>query len=203
MRFKWYAETPGRWLRQLFTDIIAVGWLVFWVWLAVQVHNHILAAAGPGNSLISAGTGLRTTFQNASDDAGKVPLIGHALADTLGGGTKIGSSLVTAGSGEVTLTHEVAFWLAVALVTGPIVLVLATWLPLRLRYARQAGAVAAMARSERHQELLALRALTTLSPNKLLTMGPTLMDGWRSGDRKVTNALVSAECARLGIRAGR
>jgi hypothetical protein len=200
MRFLWYAELPGRWLRQLFVDLAVVCWAVFWVWLAVHVHGQIVHAAGPGTGLISAGTGLRDTFQSAAHDAGGVPIIGHQLADSLGAGTRAGTTLVNAGNSEVQQVRQLAFWTAFALVAGPLALVLSVWLPLRVRYALQAGFVRSMVRSGHHADLLALRALTSLSPRRLLALGPGVAEGWRAGDADVTAALMSAECARLGLR---
>lgn len=202
MAFKWYADLTGRWLRQLAVDVVVLAWTVFWVWLAVHVHAVLVKAAAPGSGLVSAGTGLRDTFLNAAHGAGGIPLIGHALSDALGSGASVGDRLVSAGNGEIGLAHELAFWVAVALVIGPLVLVLGVWLPVRLRYAVVAGAVARMARAGTHRELLALRALTGLGPRRLLKLGPDIVAGWRRGDGTVTDALVRAECARLGVRAG-
>jgi hypothetical protein len=201
MRFLWYAELPGRWLRQLCTDLVVVCWVVFWVWLAVHVHGEIVHAAAPGNGLVGAGAGLRDTFAGAAKAAGGVPIIGHQLADSLGVGTRAGTNLVAAGDSEIQQVRQLAFWTAFALVAGPVALVLSVWLPLRVRYALQAGVVRAMVRSGGHSDLLALRALTSVSPRRLLTLGPDLADGWRAGDPDTTVALVRAECARLGLRA--
>lgn len=201
MRFLWYAELPGRWLRQLLIDLIVVCWVVFWVWLAVHVHGGIVHATGPGAGLVNAGTGLRDTFQSAAHDADGIPLIGHQLASSLGAGTNAGTRLVDAGNGEVQQVRQLAFWTAFALVAGPLALVLSVWLPLRVRYALQAGFVRAMVRAGQHGDLLALRALTSLSPRWLLSLGPGLAEGWRAGDEDVTDVLMRAECARLGLRA--
>jgi hypothetical protein len=202
MKLTWYADLPVRWLRQLVSDLLVLAWVVFWVWLAVNAHQQILKLAGPGEGLVSAGNGLRGTFGNAANSVKNVPLIGHGLADALGTGTGVGTSLLNAGNGEIAAAHSIAFWVTVLLVVAPLVPVLAVWLPVRLRYALRAGAVRQLARgSAESRELLALRALSGLSPRKLAALGPGLLSGWRGGDGEITGALVRAECARLGLRA--
>jgi hypothetical protein len=78
---------------------------------------------------------------------------------------------------------------------------LVIWLPLRIRYARLAGA--AVACRERDADLLALRALTSVPVRRLRTVTDDPASSWRRGDPDVVRALAALELRRLGLRAPR
>jgi len=71
---KWYADRPGRFLRQVLADLVVLAWVGGWIWLGVQVHDTVERLRGPGDRLVSAGTGLRDVFTDAAASADKVPL---------------------------------------------------------------------------------------------------------------------------------
>jgi hypothetical protein len=96
---------------------------------------------------------------------------------------------------------SVAFGTAVAIVVLGALPVLLTWLPLRLRYARQARS-AATARTV-DTDLLALRAITRLPVRRLLKIAPDPAAAWRRDDRPVVRALAALELRSLGLRSPR
>lgn len=197
---KWYADRPLRFARQVVADVLVVAWVWFWTWLGFKVHDTIEQLRGPGDGLVSAGTGLRDTFRDAANTAGGVPLVGQQLAAALGAGTTAGSTLVEAGQGEVGMAENLALWLTVALVTGPVLVVVAIWLPLRVRYARSAGAVHRLSEQGGCDDLLALRALSHLPIRRLSRISDDPAGDWRKGRRKVITALAEAEQNGLGLR---
>ena len=197
---KWYADRPSRFLRQVLADVVVLAWVGAWIWLGVQVHDTIQRLRAPGDKLVDAGGGLRDTFRDAAASAGKVPFVGGELANGLGSGVNAGSTLVNAGHGEIDVAESLAFWLPVALVLGPVLFALALWLPLRLRYARSAGAVRRIERLDGADDLLALRALTRLSPQSLATVSDDPAGDWRKGRRKVIGELAALEQNALGLR---
>jgi hypothetical protein len=197
---KWYADRPVRFLRQVLADVVVLAWVAGWIWLGVQVHDTVQRLRGPGDGLVNAGSGLRDTFRDAATSAGKVPFVGGQLADTLGTGVHAGSTLVDAGNGEIGIAESLAFWLPVALVLGPVLFALAIWLPLRLRYARSAGAVRQLGRLDGGEDLLALRALTRLPLRTLARVSEDPAGDWRKGRRKVIGELAALEQNALGLR---
>ena len=197
---KWYADRPGRFLRQALADLVVLAWVGGWIWLGVQVHDTVQRLRGPGDRMVTAGTGLRDTFRDAAASADKVPLIGGQLADTLGAGTKAGTTLMDAGNGEIGLAEDLAFWLSFALVLAPVLVALAIWLPLRIHYARSAGVVRRLARLEGGEDLLALRALTRLPLRRLARISDDPAGDWRRGRKKVITALAAQEQITLGLR---
>src|SRR5688572_13157749 len=136
---KWYADRPVRLTRQLIADLLAVGWVALWIWVATTAHDWVLELRAPGDGLVNAGGDIRDVFTNAASKAKGVPFVGEDLSGALGNGTKAGETLIGVGNTQIGVVQDTAFWLAVALVTIPVLFLLITWLPLRLRYALKAG----------------------------------------------------------------
>ncbi|MET9230417.1 hypothetical protein [Lentzea sp. NPDC003310] len=195
---KWYADRPARFTRQLIADLLAVGWVALWIWVATTVHDWVLELRAPGDGLVNAGGDIREVFTNAANKARGVPLVGDDLAGALGNGTKAGETLTSAGNAQIGVVQDSAFWLATALVVVPVLFLLITWLPLRLRYARKA---ANTARLRDKPDLLALRALTSLSPRQLSKFDGDPAVAWRTGDTDVIDELARRQLASVGVRA--
>ncbi|HEX7307083.1 hypothetical protein [Lentzea sp.] len=195
---KWYADRPGRFTRQLIADLLAVGWVALWIWVATTVHDWVLELRAPGDGLVNAGGNIREVFTNAANKARGLPLVGNDLAGALGNGTKAGETLTDAGNAQIGVVQDSAFWLATALVVVPVLFLLITWLPLRLRYARKAGTTAKL---RNKPDLLALRALTSLSPRQLAKFDGDPAVAWRTGDTDVIDELARRQLKALGVRA--
>lgn len=194
---KWYADLPARLVRQLIADLLAVGWVVFWVWVALEARSFVLALRAPGSRLVSAGDGIRDAFAGAASKAQSVPVVGDELAEALGRGTSAGDSLAGAGSAQIGVVEDTAFWLTVALIAIPVAFLLVTWLPLRVRFALRAGAAVKL---RGKPDLLALRALATLPPRALTSFDADPAVAWRTGDGAVIEDLARRHLASLGVR---
>jgi hypothetical protein len=195
---KWYADRPARLTRQLIADLLAVGWVALWIWVATTAHDWVLELRAPGDGLVNAGGSIRDVFTNAAGKARGLPLVGDDLSGALGNGTKAGESLIGVGNAQIGVVQDTAFWLQVALIAVPVVFLLITWLPLRLRYAIRA---ANTARLRDMPDLLALRALTSLRPRELAKFDGDPAVAWRTGDLDVIEELARRQLATLGVRA--
>ncbi|MGW4210202.1 hypothetical protein ACWEIJ_19595 [Lentzea sp. NPDC004789] len=195
---KWYADRPGRLTRQLIADLLAVAWVAVWIWVATTAHDWVLELRAPGDGLVNAGGDIRDAFTNAASKAKGVPFVGNDLAGALGNGTKAGETLIGVGNTQIGVVQDTAFWLAVALIAIPVLFLLITWLPLRLRYALRAGTTAKL---RDKPDLLALRALTGLKPRELAKFPGDPAVGWRTGDTDVIDELAKRQLAALGVRA--
>jgi hypothetical protein len=196
-----YAERPGRAGLQLLADLLAVGWIALCVWVARTAEEFLLRLQGPARTLTGAGESIRGAVDDAARTASGVPFVGDDLARALGTGTGAGDSLANAGREQMEAIASVAFGTAVAIVVLGALPVLLTWLPLRLRYARQArSAVTARAVDT---DLLALRAITRLPVRRLLKIAPDPAAAWRRDDRPVVRALAALELRSLGLRSPR
>lgn len=195
---KWYADRPVRLTRQLIADLLAAGWVALWIWVATTAHDWVLELRAPGEGLVNAGGDIRDVFTNAAGKAKGVPFVGDDLSGALGNGTKAGETLIGAGNTQIAVVQDTAFWLATALIVIPVLFLLITWLPLRLRYAFRAAGIAKL---RDMPDLLALRALTSLKPKELGKFPGDPAVGWRTGDTDVIDELARRQLAALGVRA--
>jgi hypothetical protein len=198
---KLYAERPGRAARQLLADLLAVAWLAGFGWAAVQGRELMLRLQIPANSLTNAGTSIGDAFAGAARTAAKVPFVGAQLAAALDTGRAAGQSLAGVGEQQLSTIAELATGTAVLVALVGALPALVVWLPLRIRYARLAGA--AVACRERNADLLALRALTAVSVRRLREVTEDPASGWRRNDPDVVCRLAALELRRLGLRAPR
>jgi hypothetical protein len=195
-----YADLAPRLAWQIVADVVALAWVVGWIIVAFTIRGVILDLRGPGQKLVDAGMSLKDTFSGAADTAADVPLIGDALADALGLGTGTGDALVDAGTAQVEQIESLAFWMTLVLIVLPLFVVLVTWLPARLRYAREAGAIVELMGRGTHGDLLALRALTGRRVHRLARLHIDPAGAWRRGDPDDIRALAELELAQFGLR---
>jgi|SRR6266536_2274236 hypothetical protein len=196
---KLYADTPGRLGRQLFTDLLVLAWLAFWIWLAVQLYDLVLKLAVPGQKLAGAGDGMANGLSDAGANVHKVPVGGDALASPFNKAAAGARSIADAGRLQVAIVHDLAWILALLLLAVPVALVLLGWLPWRLRWIRRASTAAGLRGSLPGQDLLALRALATQPLRRLSTVDEDPVAAWRRGDPDVVRALARLELRKLGL----
>ncbi len=196
---KWYADRPGRLGRQVVADLLAAAWVCFWVLLAFGARDMVLALRAPGDRLAQAGSALRDTFTEAAEKARGVPLVGGKLGESLDKGRDAGWTLVEAGNNQIEAVETSALWVTIALIAVPVAFLLVTWLPLRVRYARRAGATQRLRDLGRY-DLLALRALNDLPLRELARFEDDPADGWRRRDVAVVEALAHRQLEACGLR---
>jgi hypothetical protein len=195
-RVKWYAETPTARTRQLTADLFVLFWTILWVWIAMWIHDVIMLLSGPGESLEQAGSGLAENLNGAGARVSDIPLIGNALAAPLEGAGSAADEISQAGQTTQEVVSTVALWLSVAFAAAPIVLVLLIWLPVRLRFAQQAGAAAAL---RGDLELFALRALQNRPLHELARISSQPSRALRD-DPAALSALAALEMRAIGLR---
>lgn len=196
---RWYAERPDRIARQVVADVVALLWTVVAVTAGVAVRDGLSALRGPGDSLVVAGGRVSDAFTGVAGAVGSIPFVGSDLARALDPAAGAGTQLVAAGRAFGDAVGTLATG---ALVVVPLVLllpVLLGWLPLRLRYARRAGA--AVAARTVAPDLLAVRALSRVPVSRLVRVAPDPAAAWRSGDPAVVAALAALELSDLGLHA--
>ncbi len=193
---KWYADAPGLRRRQQALDLAVLLWCLLFVRLAQLVHGGVLRLQEPGRQLQGAGTRLADSLSSAADRVSGAPLVGGRLRDPLDTAAGAGRAVADAGaSGQDAIGH-LALVLALVVALVPIGIVLARWLPHRLRYASEA---AAAVRLRGDVELLALRAATSLPLARLARLGPEPVARWRRGEPGAAEALAALELRTLGL----
>lgn len=194
-----YAERPERYGLQLAADVLAAAWLVVAVVAGVAVHDGLLALQAPGRALTEAGGRIGGTFSGAADAARAIPFLGEDLARAIEPAAGSGADLARAGQEYGDSIGTLALWAGVLIPLVALLPVLLGWLPLRLRYARRAGA--AVAARETCPGLLALRALGRAPVRRLTAVAPDPAAAWRAGDPEVIHRLAALELSTLGLRA--
>ncbi|WP_448639764.1 hypothetical protein [Geodermatophilus sp. URMC 63] len=195
-----YAARPDRRLRQVLADVGVLAWAVLWVLVARVVHGSVLVLAEPGRAVEDLGTSVADSMGSAASAAEDVPVVGDELSapfDALGDAA---GSVSGAGQSAQDAVGTLAVVLAVVLVVLPVGWALLRWLPWRLRWVREASAVARMSGGPGDLELLAARAVATAPLTRLAALPPGTGAAWRAGDPAAVRALAALEAARLGLR---
>ena len=180
-------------------DIIIGVWIAVWVVLGVVVWHDIGAQAQLATDVIKVGTAVKDTGK-ALGVVGGLPLVGGQIGEFAerieGMGAEVEGSGIS--SRDAVRRSAVAAGLGIAVL--PAVLVLALYLPARLRWRRDVQAIATAlpgsADDPAFQEYLARRAVAALSWDELRTVTP---DPWGAIERGDHRALADAELARLGL----
>ncbi len=195
-----YASRPDRRLVQVLADAGVLAWAVLWVLVARVVHGAVLVLAEPGRAVEDLGTSVADSMGSAATAAEDVPVVGDELSapfDALGDAA---GSVSGAGQSAQDAVGTLATVSAVVLVVLPVGWLLLRWLPWRLRWVREAGAVSRMSGGPSDLELLAARAVATAPLPRLAALPPGTGAAWRAGDPAAVRALAALEAGRLGLR---
>ncbi|RZU31615.1 hypothetical protein [Blastococcus saxobsidens] len=198
MRF--YAEHPALRGRQVAADAGVLLWTVLWVLVARIVHGAVLVLAEPGRAVEDLGRSVQGSMGSAASAAEDVPVVGDDLAAPFEALAGAGGSVTGAGRSAQEAVDTLALVLAVVLVLLPVGWLLSRWLPWRLRYALEAGAVRQLLAARADLDVLAARALATAPLPRLATLPDGTGAAWRRGDPSAVRALAALELARLGLR---
>jgi len=202
MRLKPYADAPARRSVQIVADLLVILWVAVWVRVAVLVHDTVITLAGLGYTVQDRAGAVASGLSAAGDGAGRVPLVGDQLSRPLVRAGEAASSVAGTGQQAGDTITWLSWPMAVAVIAAPVLFVGGIWLLLRLRYAYRAGAVADLAAAPGGQRLLALRALSTGSVNRLLRVDPDPLGGWQRDDPEVVAGLARLAVNRFGVRPG-
>lgn len=198
-RFLPYATTPARLTAQLISDVLIAAWITLWVFVGLAVHHAIATFASVGTQVQNGATGISDNLSSAGDNAGRLPLVGDAVATPLRAASE--AALDLAGAGESL--HGTATWLsvllAVAVAAPPILAVGMPWLALRIRFFRRKWTVIALAQTPAGEQLLALRALANRPLRKLTEVNPDPVGAWRREDGDAVRGLAALELRSAGV----
>jgi hypothetical protein len=195
-----YARTPWRALRQVCADLLAVALVVVAVRVALVVHDATLRLGEPGRRLAATGADLGTNLREAADRVGRLPLVGDDVRGPLDRAGQAAASLVRAGQDQQAAVGHLADLLGVLVVAFPVLLLLFTWLPLRLRFARRAGAAQRFLDSGADLDLFALRAMAHQPMHVLARVSDDPAGDWRRGDAAAVRRLAELELRSVGLR---
>ncbi len=170
---KLYPDVPSRRSKAILADVVVVALLVFFGWTAKVVHDAVDELAVLGNGVREGGLSVQNGFGSAADQIRGVPLVGGNLADALqGAGSASGGNVAALGKQGADSVHHLALVLGLVVFVLPALLVLAVYLPRRVRQVRRLTAAAGVLAYPNDQErvrLLAMRAVFGLPYGTLAT----------------------------------
>lgn len=198
---KLYADTPARRTRQITGDVVALGWVVLWVWLALELRERILKLAAPGWALERAGTSFTGGLNEAGDKVGGLPVVGDDVAGALRRAGGAGTSVAEAGRSQQDAVAQLGWVLPLLVFLLAAGIVLVRWLPGRLAWAREATAANRLLAGPDATEVFATRAVVNRPTTTLATLPEGTITAWRSGDPAAAATLAALELKTLGLQA--
>jgi hypothetical protein len=198
-RFVPYATTPGRLLGQLVSDIVVVVWTFIWLLVGMAVHSAVATIAEVGRRVEIGANGIADNLDSAGDRTGDVPLLGDALRGPLRAASEAALDIAGAGHSLDTTASWLAWVLALAVASPPILAVAMPWVFLRVRFFRRKWTALALAATPAGQQLLALRALANRPLAKLVSVDADPVAAWRNQDIAAIRGLATLELRSAGI----
>lgn len=193
----WYAETSELRGRQVRGDVAVAVWVLVWLWTGRAVHDAVSRLGAPGRDLQEAGDQLAGGLSGVAERFGEVPVAGGGLREPLDAAAGAGEAVARAGAAQQDAVQVLAVLLAVLLAGLPVVWALQRWLPVRLAFARDHRAAAAL---RDDVELWALRAALHRPLPELARLGPDPVGRWRRGEPGAAEALAALERRAQGLR---
>jgi hypothetical protein len=182
-------------------DVLLTLWVALWIAVGVLAGNELRELQTLSETVVGAGTALDQTGR-ALETIGEVPLVGEGPAELGRRVRESAADVRTAGRSSGDSIRNLGLLLGLAIAVIPATPVLGFYLPLRLRRAREAGALAERLATGRLdpdlEELLARRAIHTLPYHLLQAVSADPVADLEAGrfDR-----LARAELRRLGLDA--
>jgi hypothetical protein len=191
---------PGRRTTHVL-DVLLLVWVAAWIAIGVLAGNELRDLRSLSDTVAGAGTALEQTGR-ALEALGDVPLVGEGPGELGRRVRESAADVQAAGRSSSQSITNLSVLLGLAIGVIPAVPVFGFYLPLRLRRAREAGAVAerlaARGLDPGLEELLARRAIHALPYHVLEAVSADPVGDLEDGrfDR-----LARAELRRLGLDA--
>lgn len=196
-----YARPSWQLVRQLGADLFVLLWTVLWVVVAGRVRTRVSAVADPARALADTGVSLGGNFTDAGDQVSRVPGIGDELRGPFDGAARSMEQFVTQARDQVVAIEQLSVVLQVLVIAIPVSIVVAIWLPARIRFALVKVSSARFVDSGADLDLFALRAMANQPLGRLARISEDPVSDWRAGDRQVIDRLADLELRRSGLRA--
>lgn len=197
---KLYADVPGRRATQVASDALTLVWVVAWVAVGHRVHDEVARLRDTADQLTGVGTSLGGNMTGAAEQLSQVPFLGEQVRRPFDRAATSATQLATAGRDMHAAVDRVAVALGVTVAAVPILLVVATWLVLRVRFARRAAAAQRFVDADADLDLFALRALARQPVRRLAAVSDDPAAAWRAGDPDVVRRLALLELRSSGLR---
>ncbi len=186
--FKLYPDLLMPRLGFILADLAALLWIALWLYVGDAVYNAVHTLDGIGHGLIQNGNKVNDAVSQLQNSVAGLPFdVGPHLRDAFGALHGPPAALIQTGQQELSAVANLATLLGVVVAVIPILLVLFTFIPWRIRRTRGfrnldymlrqpgAGAVSTT------MQVLAGRAIYTMPYDRLLAYSPDPIREWREG----------------------
>ena len=184
-------------------DVFALLLITLFAWVGLKTYQAIDGLTVFGTAVASAGSSIQNGLGAASRAVSNFPVVGSSLANALSGaGTGTGSNLQSLGQEGIDQVNRLALVVGLAVALLPILVLLLTTLPRRIRSVRSltaAARVLANTQDPAARQLMAARALFTLPLDDLLRYTADPLGDFATGRY---DALVDATLREAGLPAG-
>ncbi len=195
-----YAQRPGRLVGQVLGDLFVLGWGVVWGIAGAFVQQTIAVLAGPARETARTAARLSGDFTDAGVQAAKVPGVGDQLRRPFEAASTTLEQVIASANHQVDSIERLALIMGWLVFLIPVTVVVAFWLPRRIRFHRRARAAQRFLDAQPDLDLFALRAMATQPMHVLAAVSDDPVAAWRAGDRTVINRLADLELRRSGLR---
>jgi hypothetical protein len=195
-----YSARPGRLAGQIFGDLFVLGWAVVWGGIGIFVNQMIAVLAIPARETARTASKLMDNMRDAGEQAARVPGVGEDLRRPFDAASVSLTNLIASANDQVASIERLALiggWVVFGI---PVAIVVALWLPRRVRFYRQARASQVFLDSTADLDLFALRAMASQPLYVLAAVSDDPVKAWLAGDRQVIDALAAIELRRNGLR---
>lgn len=194
-----YAGPSAIRTRQISADVFVLVWSVVWIWVGVQVTGLVRHVADPLRGLVDSSKDMNGQMLSAADRVGGVPGFGDELRkpfDALAGNL---TDLAGVAKDQIVAIEQLGLVVGIVVALIPIAVLIAVWLPLRLRFHRTNSAARRFLDSPADLDLFALRAMANQPLHILGRVSDDPVGAWRQGDRGIINQLAEMELRRSGL----
>lgn len=195
-----YARRPWRFLGQLSMDLFVLIWGTCWWFISRFVDGAIRTVAEPARQAGQSAESLAEDFRRGAEQAGRIPAVGEGLRKPFDAAADSLGSLVTSAADQVASLERLALLIGWLVFLVPVSIMVAIWLPQRIRFFLRARAAQRFIDSSADLTLFALRAMASQPMHVIAKISDDPVAAWRSGDRKVIDQLAEVELRRSGLR---
>lgn len=199
----WYSRPSPRMARQIAADAFVAIWTVFWMGIAKFTYEVVMQVSGAAQGMADKAGDVRFEFDNAASKAGEVPMVGDEIRVPFDKMAASMDGLISGAQAQADSIERLAWLLAFLVVAAPVGIVIALWLPARVRFHRTSSAALRHLDSSADLSLFALRAMAHRPLHELAAISDDPVAAWRAGDSQVVTALAAAQLRADGIRVPR
>lgn len=194
-----YAQRRGQLAGQLAGDVAVLVWAVAWGLVGIAVDAAVAALAGPAHDTARTARQLAGQLGDAATSAAQVPGVGDQLRRPFDAAAGSLGDLVASADHQAASIERLAAVMGWLVFLIPVTTVLLVWLPRRVRFVRRARAAQRFIDAQADLDLFALRAMANQPMHVLAAISDDPVAAWRSGDRRVIDALAELELRQAGL----